>query len=453
MQNLIDQNEADNGDCANVQFRCGDATELVLPPSSVDVLFSNWLLMYLNDSEVATLAADALTWVAPGGCVFFRESCFRQSGDAPRASNPTHYRDPRDYFALFDGAEVRLDDVEGGDDGTATWAHWELVACRCVEAYVRLKANQNQLCWKWRKVVTVGRRDDATARSFLDGGQYTQTGILRYERVCGRGYVASGGEPAQSDVVVPRVLTAITGASCPRVLDIGCGPGGGAMALADALPSAAVHGVDVSVNMVLLAMARAADARADSVTFEVGDAATVPLAGGAYDAVVARDVLLHVKDKGALLKRLLACLKPGGRLVLTDVCRGDADTAPSPAFSAYIDARGYDVRTLADYGRLLEGAGFDGVTVDDESSRYRDALASELAALRADEAGFIAEFSCADYDTMVAGWEDKLACVTSGEQRWGVFVATAPGKENGVTNGNGHAVNGTNGHAANGGAH
>lgn len=450
MQNLIDQNERDNGDCANVEFRCGDATELVLPPASVDVLFSNWLLMYLNDGEVAKLAADALAWVAPGGSVFFRESCFRQSGDAPRASNPTHYRDPRAYFALFDGAEICV------DAATDTWAHWELVACRCVEAYVRLKANQNQLCWKWRKVETRGRRDRTTPRSFLDGGQYTQTGILRYERVCGRGYVASGGAAAQADVVTPRAVRACQGIAAPRILDIGCGPGGGAMALAAALPGASVHGVDVSVNMVLLAMARAADAHAESVSFEVGDAATVPLPDAAYDVVVARDVLLHVKDKGALLRRLVKTLKPGGRLVLTDVCRGDAASPPSPAFAAYIDARGYDVRTLADYQRLLEGAGFDGVVVEDASQKYRAALASELAALRADEAGFVAEFSRADYDTVAAGWEDKLARVTGGEQRWGVFVATAAEKENAVHgNGVGHAaVNGAlNGHVANGVAH
>ena len=44
--------------------------------------------------------------VKDGGLIFFRESCFRQSGDAKRGANPTHYRNPRDYFAIFDGTEV-----------------------------------------------------------------------------------------------------------------------------------------------------------------------------------------------------------------------------------------------------------------------------------------------------------------------------------------------------------
>ena len=40
-----------------------DATELELPAASFDVVFSNWLLMYLSDAEVSKLAADALRWV------------------------------------------------------------------------------------------------------------------------------------------------------------------------------------------------------------------------------------------------------------------------------------------------------------------------------------------------------------------------------------------------------
>lgn len=47
----------------NVRWEVADATELQLPAGSADVVFSNWLLMYLSDSEVAKLAGDALSWV------------------------------------------------------------------------------------------------------------------------------------------------------------------------------------------------------------------------------------------------------------------------------------------------------------------------------------------------------------------------------------------------------
>lgn len=36
-------------------------------------------------------------WLNVDGCIFFRESCFHQSGDSKRKYNPTHYREPRFY--------------------------------------------------------------------------------------------------------------------------------------------------------------------------------------------------------------------------------------------------------------------------------------------------------------------------------------------------------------------
>ena len=63
MENLIAQNREANAGCTNVEWRATDATTLQLPAGSFDVVFSNWLLMYLADEEVAKLAADSLRWV------------------------------------------------------------------------------------------------------------------------------------------------------------------------------------------------------------------------------------------------------------------------------------------------------------------------------------------------------------------------------------------------------
>lgn len=41
-----------------------DVTELQLPDGCCDVIFSNWLLMYLSDAEVAALANNMLRWVS-----------------------------------------------------------------------------------------------------------------------------------------------------------------------------------------------------------------------------------------------------------------------------------------------------------------------------------------------------------------------------------------------------
>jgi hypothetical protein len=57
-------------------------------------------------------------------------------------------RNPRDYFAMFDGAELV------SSDGSSS-SHLELVCCKCVDTYVTVKKNQNQICWKFQKVRNV----------------------------------------------------------------------------------------------------------------------------------------------------------------------------------------------------------------------------------------------------------------------------------------------------------
>lgn len=47
--------------------------------------------------QVEKLAERMIKWLKDGGYIFFRESCFHQSGDSKRKHNPTHYREPRFY--------------------------------------------------------------------------------------------------------------------------------------------------------------------------------------------------------------------------------------------------------------------------------------------------------------------------------------------------------------------
>jgi hypothetical protein len=48
------QNESTNGHYKNVKFLCADVTspDLQFSEGSLDLIFSNWLLMYLSDKEV-----------------------------------------------------------------------------------------------------------------------------------------------------------------------------------------------------------------------------------------------------------------------------------------------------------------------------------------------------------------------------------------------------------------
>ena len=94
-------------------------------------------------------------------------------------------------------------------------------------------------------------------------------------------------------------------------VDVGCGTGGLTAAVVQHADPSSVLGIDASAAFVQLARDRVADAR---VRFEVGDAAELPLAGGAVDALVSGLVLNFLPDAGAALAEWRRVLRPGGVL-------------------------------------------------------------------------------------------------------------------------------------------
>src|SRR6516165_3573668 len=89
----------------------------------------------------------------------------------------------------------------------------------------------------------------AAGSKFDNNGQYSRTGILRYERIFGDGYVSTGG-PATTDDLCGRLGAALRPGV--RVLDVGSGIGGAAFHLARHF-GAAVTGIDLSPEMIHIA--------------------------------------------------------------------------------------------------------------------------------------------------------------------------------------------------------
>ncbi|KAE8803195.1 phosphoethanolamine N-methyltransferase 1-like [Hordeum vulgare] len=54
IETVIKKNESINGHYENASFMCADVTspDLVIEDNSIDLVFSNWLLMYLSDEEI-----------------------------------------------------------------------------------------------------------------------------------------------------------------------------------------------------------------------------------------------------------------------------------------------------------------------------------------------------------------------------------------------------------------
>jgi ubiquinone/menaquinone biosynthesis C-methylase UbiE len=105
-----------------------------------------------------------------------------------------------------------------------------------------------------------------------------------------------------------------------EVLDVGCGTGGAARALAARFPGVGrVVGIDKSETMVAEAGARTAAAAPEAaarVEFRVADAHRLPFPEASFDAAYALGVFEIVGEPRVALSEMARVLRPGGRVVV-----------------------------------------------------------------------------------------------------------------------------------------
>jgi SAM-dependent methyltransferase len=103
-----------------------------------------------------------------------------------------------------------------------------------------------------------------------------------------------------------------------RLLDIGCGRGEAALALADDLgDTGEVVGVDISAEMLRVARANA-DAAKCRVRFSVGDACALGEPDDCFDAVRSERTLQWIAEPLAAVVEMARVVRPGGRVSLID---------------------------------------------------------------------------------------------------------------------------------------
>ena len=151
-----------------------------------------------------------------------------------------------------------------------------------------------------------------------------------------------------------------------RLLDVGCGPGDAARALAGDLGGEGeVVGLDLSAAMVEVARARWAEGRRCPARFEVRDALALGEPDASFDAVRSERTLQWVADPVVAVAELARVLRPGGRLALidTDWSTLSLDVG-DPAIAALVrEAMATERGRPSNVGRrladLVVGAGLD----------------------------------------------------------------------------------------------
>jgi SAM-dependent methyltransferase len=114
----------------------------------------------------------------------------------------------------------------------------------------------------------------------------------------------------------PRLLDAARLSPTDAVLDVGCGAGGTAVAIAARVPRGSVLGVDLSSAMLAVARRRVTEAGLGNVDLLQADAQVHPFEAGRFDVVVGRTSAMFFGDRPAAFTNLARSLRPGGRLVL-----------------------------------------------------------------------------------------------------------------------------------------
>ena len=162
------------------------------------------------------------------------------------------------------------------------------------------------------------------------------------------------------------------------VLDLGSGAGIDCFLAAQKIgPAGRVIGVDMTPEMIEKARQNAGKAGTANVEFRLGEIEHLPVSDNSVDAVISNCVINLSPDKPQVFRDTFRVLKPGGRLMVSDIVLA----APLPpalleSVAGYVGCiSGASLK--ADYLAMISAAGFFDVAVVSEERFPIEATASD----------------------------------------------------------------------------
>ena len=148
------------------------------------------------------------------------------------------------------------------------------------------------------------------------------------------------------------------------VLDLGSGAGLDCFLAAQQVgPEGAVIGVDFTQDMIDKATENAGKLGLGNVTFKHGDIEALPLADATVDVVMSNCVINLTPDKDAVFRDAYRVLRPGGRLVVSDIVLTRPATEAEMADMALLTGCISGSLPDSEYAEAVSRAGFQDVTV------------------------------------------------------------------------------------------
>ncbi len=153
------------------------------------------------------------------------------------------------------------------------------------------------------------------------------------------------------------------------VLDLGSGAGLDCFLAAQRVgESGKVIGVDMTPDMVSRARQNASKSGYRNIEFRLGEIENLPAADHSVDVIISNCVINLVPDKKRAFKEAFRVLKPGGRLIISDMVL--LKELPEPVLNsieAYVGCLAGAI-LKDDYLAAIKGAGFRKLKVVDETS-------------------------------------------------------------------------------------
>lgn len=149
-----------------------------------------------------------------------------------------------------------------------------------------------------------------------------------------------------------------------RVLDLGSGGGIDVLLSARRVgPTGKAYGLDMTDEMLALALANAKKAGATNVEFLKGTIEAIPLPADTIDVVISNCVINLSTDKAAVFAETFRVLRPGGRIGVSDVVADDTLTPEQRAERGDWVGCIAGALTFTEYRAGLEAAGFTDITI------------------------------------------------------------------------------------------
>ena len=210
-----------------------------------------------------------------------------------------------------------------------------------------------------------------------------------------------------------------------HVLDLCCGLGGPARYLAYH-HGCRVTGVDMNTDRLAGAVRLTERTKLqDRVLFHHANALQTGLADETFDVIVSQEAFCHIPDKKTLIAECVRLLKPGGRIVYTDILARNSMTNEirSRLENEMVFS---ELSTLEQYCHLLEEKSCQVVEVEDLSDDWAQILIDRLAMYRSLKEQTVSSFGLAHFQKWDRTYSFFVDLYRSGELGGGRFVAHKP---------------------------